>query len=115
MHFVPNSWSSDGARIAGSLGLGLKAKGIVVFDFGSRTFRQLTDFGEWPVWLPDNQRLLFVAGGDAFYVVDSRSAEVTEVYSVTSDVIGPPRLSTKGELFYSRRVTETEIWLATLE
>ncbi len=113
--FIVNSWSPDGRRLAGSTGFGKDSKGIVVFDFETGTYETLTDFGEWPVWLPDNQRVMFVADGKTFHVVDTRSGDVRQIYSVASDIIGPPRLSSRGEIFYSRRVTETEVWMATLE
>jgi hypothetical protein len=35
---------------------------------------------------------------------------------VARDVIGPPRLSRDGRrMFFSRRVTEADIWLLTLQ
>ena len=47
----------------------------------SHTYEPVSDFGEWPVWLPDGRRILFVADGRAFYVVDSRSKKVRKVLS----------------------------------
>jgi len=113
--FKVNSWSPDGRFLAGSLGWGLESKGIAVFDLETRSHEFLTDFGEFPIWMPDSHRILFVADGNAFYLIDTKTKEVEQVFSVSGDVIGPPRLSTKGELFYSRRVTEADLWLATLE
>jgi Tol biopolymer transport system component len=68
------------------------------------------------VWLPDSQRVLFVANGSAFYIVDTSSRQVRKIYSVAHDVIGPPRLARDGKkAYYSRRVTESDIWLCTLK
>jgi WD40-like Beta Propeller Repeat len=87
----------------------------VIYSFQSRTYERLTDFGQWPVWLPDNRRVLFVSGGNAFYVVDRVTKQVRQVFAVQRDVIGPPRLARDGRaLYYSRRVTEADIWLVTL-
>jgi Tol biopolymer transport system component len=113
--FLVNSWSSDGKHLAGQIlapgGLG---NGIAIYSLESRTYHKLTDFGEWPVWLPDSRRVLFVSGGKAFYVVDSRTKQVRKIYSVSRDVIGPPRLTRDGTAaYFGRRVTEGDIWLLT--
>ena len=111
--FVVNSWSPDGSRLAGQAGLA--ARGIVTYSLPSQTFERLTDFGGYPVWLPDSRRVMFVAGGRGFHVVDTRSRRVENVFSVQRDVIGPPQLTRDGrEAYFTRRVTEGDIWLLTL-
>lgn len=110
--FLVNSWSPDGRRLAGMVGV--KAVGIATYDLETKTYEWLVDFGEWPVWMPDSRRILFVAEKKKFYVVDTLTKDVRKVYSVTSDVIGPPRYSADGAMYYSRRITETDVWLATL-
>ena len=111
--FVVNSWSPDGSRLAGQAGLA--ARGIITYSLPSRTFERLTDFGGYPVWLPDSRRVMFVAGGRGFHVVDTRSRRVEKVFSVQRDVIGPPQLTRDGrEAYFTRRVTEGDIWLLTL-
>ena len=114
--FFPNSWSPDGLRIAGQVGaVGAAGSGIAVFSLPNRRYEKLTEFGEWPVWLPDSQRLLFVAGGNSFYVLDTRTKAVHKVFTVVRDVLGPPRLTRDGRaLYFSRRVTEADVWMATL-
>ncbi len=108
-----NSWSPDGERLAGQIdGQG---GGIAVYSMRSRTYEKVSDFGEWPVWLPDGRRILFVAEGKAFHVVDSRSKKIRKIFSVTADVIGPPRLARDGTAYFSRRVTEADVWMATLK
>ncbi|MFB3828140.1 MAG: protein kinase [Bryobacteraceae bacterium] len=109
--FLVNSWSPDGERLAGEV----QGQGIAVYTLRSRTYDRLADFGEWPVWLPDSRRVLFVAHGTAFYIADTRSRHVRKVYSARRDILGPPRLTRDGKTAcYSRRVTESDIWLATL-
>lgn len=67
------------------------------------------------VWLPDSQRLLFVAQGKAFFVMDTRSRSVRKIYSASRDVIGPPRITRDGRVaYFSRRTTEADVWLVTL-
>ena len=89
---------------------------MVRYSLESHKYERLTDFGEWPVWLPDSRRVLFVATGKDFYLVDSSSRQVRKVFSVARDIIGPPRLTRDGKTaYFSRRVTESDIWLVTLD
>jgi hypothetical protein len=79
-------------------------------------YRQLTNFGEWPVWFPDGRRVLFVADGKNFFTVDAETRATRKDFSVDRDVIGPPRLTRDGRTaFFSRRVTEADVWLITLD
>ncbi len=110
---TPNSWSADGKQLVGQIGFDV---GIITHTIGSDRYQQLTDFGEWPVWLPDSRHILFVSGGKDFYVLDSRTKQVQKIYSVSRDIIGPPRLTRDGrQMYFSRRVTEGDIWLLTLQ
>ena len=111
--FGPHSWSPDGRRLAGMMAA--LDRGITTYTFASRTYQRLTDYGQWPVWLPDSRRLLLVSGGKAFYVVDRETKLVRQAFSVTRDVVGPPQLTRDGRaVYFSRRVTEADIWLVTL-
>jgi eukaryotic-like serine/threonine-protein kinase len=113
--FVATSWSPDGEHLAGQLG-NPGGHGIATYSLRSHKYESLSDFGEWPAWLPDNRHVLFVADGKAFFVVDMRSKQVRKIFSVTRDVIGPPRLTRDGtKAYFSRRVTESDIWLMTLK
>jgi Tol biopolymer transport system component/predicted Ser/Thr protein kinase len=113
-HFTVNAWSPDGKHLVGQVAT--RKGGVVTYSLQSHMYERLTDFGEWPVWLPDSRRVLFVAGGKAFYIVDARTKQVREVFSVTRDIIGPPQLTSDGKTaYFSRRVTESDIWLMTLE
>ncbi|MEX2153472.1 MAG: protein kinase [Gemmatimonadaceae bacterium] len=114
--FLVNSWSQDGERLAGQRGsTGGMVTGILVYSINTRTYEKVADFGEWPVWLPDNRRILFVANRNAFYIVDSRTKQVRKIFSVEHDVIGPPRLTRDGRTaYFTRRVTEGDVWLLTL-
>jgi Tol biopolymer transport system component len=111
--FFVNSWSPDGEKLAGQLGrIGGLGKGLAIYSLRSQRYEKLTDFGEWPVWLPDSRRVLFVAHGNALHVVDALTKETRQIYSTTRDVIGPPRLSRDGRyVFLTRRVTEADVWL----
>jgi len=112
--FRVNSWSPDGQRIVGDQGAtGLP--GIFMYTVKTRTWERVTDFGEWPVWLPDNRRLVFGDGGRNFWIADIKTKETKKVYSSGRDVFGPPRLTRDGRTaVYSRRVNEADVWLMTL-
>ncbi|PYR46693.1 MAG: hypothetical protein DMF89_21290 [Acidobacteria bacterium] len=109
-----NSWSPDGDHLVGMAGL--EARGIITYSLRSRTFDRLTDFGGFPVWFPDSQHVLFVAGGKSFFVLDTRTRKAEKVFSVQRDVIGPAQVSRDGqEAYFTRRVTEGDIWLLTFD
>ena len=113
-NFFVNAWSPDGAHIAGTAGL--DEKGVVVYSLRTNRYERLTDYGEWPVWLPDSRRILFVSRGKDFYVIDTETKQARKIYSSTRDVLGPPRLSRDGrEMYFSRRVTESDIWTLTFK
>jgi Tol biopolymer transport system component len=115
--FIPISWSPDGARLAGQLGFSDRGgAGIVLYAFASRTYEQLTGFGEWPAWFGDGQRLLFVFKGREFWVVDARTKQARKIYSTVWDVLGPPRVTRDARAaYFSRRVTEGDIYLISFE
>jgi Tol biopolymer transport system component len=113
-HFVVNAWSPDGERLVGQRDV--VKKGVMTYSLRSHKYELLTDFGEWPVWFPDSRHVLFVANGKAFYIVDARTKQVRKIFSVKRDVIGPPELTRDGRTaYFSRRVTESDIWLLTLK
>jgi len=112
--FLVNDWSPDGKHLVGAAEAPIG--GVLTYSLEFHQYERLTDFGEWPVWLPDSRRVLFVANGKNFYIVDSGSKQVHKVFSVARDVIGPPRLTRDGKTaYFSRRVTESDIWLLTLD
>jgi len=114
--FSAQDWSPDGTRLAGQIGVTSGAKGIVIYTFASRIYERVTDFGEWPAWLPDSRRVLFVTGGKEYWVVDTGTKQKEKVFSVARDVIGPARLTRDGRAaFFPRRVTEADIYLLTFE
>ncbi len=112
--FLANDWSTDGGRIAGMYDD--RDSGVGVHTVATGEHSRLTDFGEWPVWLPDDRRILFVSGGEAFYLLDTEGGDVRQIFSGGGDALGPPRLTADGSLVvYSRRVTEADLWMVTIE
>jgi Tol biopolymer transport system component len=112
--FVPNSWSPDGRWIAGQTYFG--EVGVYVYSVQARRFDRYSEIGEWPVWLPDSRHVLFVSRGREFHVLDTRTRTSRLVYSSQRDTLGPPRVTRDGRsAFFSRRVTESDIWLINLQ
>ena len=110
------SWSPDGRWLAGTRReTQLGGQGVVVYSLETKSYRSLTDFGQYPAWLPDSRRLLFQDKGELF-LVDSDTREHHAVFSALPDSIAGPRLSSDGRtLVYSRTVQNDDIWLMTLE
>jgi Tol biopolymer transport system component len=103
------SWSADGRKLAGYSG------GIFSYSFDSRQYERLTDFGERPVWLNDNQRLLFISQ-DKLYLLDSRTRKTQEILSVAPNRFQSLGISRDSRVIYfSLQTTEADIWLAALE
>ncbi len=108
------SWSPDSKKLAGIKHLpnGVHS-GIGIYDLESKTYDWLTDFGDWPIWLNDNRRLLFVSQGKIF-LFDTHSRKYEPVLVVTDqDVdIGSPALSHDNRTIYFTYVAaEADIWL----
>ncbi len=107
------SWSPDGTRLAGYLGATYQG-GIATYDFQSRTYQVLTDFGLFPLWLNDNDHLLFSWQSKLFLV--DQTKRVREVVSVAPDEAGIPSMSRDNRrIVFTRTVSEADIWLAMLK
>ena len=111
------SWSRDGKKLAGIKHLpnGVHS-GIGIYDLESKTYDWLTDFGDWPIWLNDNRRLLFVSQGNLF-LFDTQSRKYQQLMVVTAqDVdIGSPAISHDNRTIYFTYVAaEADIWLMKL-
>ena len=94
----------------------LTPKGIATYATGSRSYERFTDFGEFPVWLPDSRRILFVEGGRHLHVLDTATKQIRKIYTAVRGVLGPPRLTRDGRTaYFTRRMTESDIWLMKIE
>jgi Tol biopolymer transport system component len=105
-------WSPDGQRITFySDRNGRYDIWSIHPDGGS--LERLTD-RIWPVWLNDNEHVLF-RRQDKLFLVD-RSKRVRELLSAAPDQFGLFALSPDNRrLAFTRVVSEADIWLATLK
>jgi Tol biopolymer transport system component len=116
---IATSWSPDGEQLAFQTGFNEGGSnprlGVVTYSLRTGAYQRLTDYGEWPVWLGDSRRILFVSRGRTFHLLDSRTRSATRIFSVEYDSIGPPRVPGDGRfIYFTRRVTEADIHLVTL-
>lgn len=116
LRFTPWSWSSDGRKLAGwQYAPKDPHSGIVLYSLDSKQFEKLTDFGNRPVWLRDDRRLLFFYR-DKLYLLDSRSGKVKQLLSTAPDTIEGLTISRdNGSLCFSIEIVEADIWLATFD
>lgn len=118
MSFEGWSFSPDGKKLAGINHLPNGShSGIGIYNLASGSYEWLTDFGDWPVWLNDNRRLLFVSQGKIL-LYDTQSRQYRPVLTVTDqDVdIGSASLSRDNRMIYFTFVAaEADIWLMNLE
>lgn len=116
IHWVPWSWSPDGRKLAGNKLRGVPPGGILVYSLESQQYEKLTDFGTFPVWLSDSRRLLFQSQGK-FYLIDSQSKKVREVFSLAPNSLGTGVTLSRDDrlIYFCLLTTEADIWLMSLE
>ncbi len=109
-------WSSDGKQIAAmKMSNNPNIKGILVYDFVSRKYTELTDYGETPVWLNDNRRLIFF-DSDKVFLIDSATKKAKEILSVAPNDLQNMTISPDNRsIYFALRKTEADIWLANAE
>lgn len=127
-YFSPVSWSPNGKFLAGDIGSQAdlpNEEGITVYSFENGTYERFTESGVLPVWLNDNRRLLFTAGGDAtaqIHLLDLETGEHREVLSnevlpIAPDLIAmtPTPSPDNRDLYFVRLHLESDIWMLTFE
>jgi Tol biopolymer transport system component/DNA-binding winged helix-turn-helix (wHTH) protein len=114
--FTPWSWSSNGRKLAGWMRTPEDPhSGIFLYSLDSKQFEKLTDFGNRPVWLSDDRRLLFFYR-DKLYLLDTPSGRIKELLSTAPDQIQGLTISRGTNLVgFSVEVAEADIWVATLQ
>ena len=126
-YFCVTSWSPDGRFLAGyARGPGQHPRGVILYSLQSGKYRKLTERAGNPEWLADSRRLLFwrldttmARKGNlpgAFFLVDSQTGEVTEVFQPSpggaTQYYG---LSPDNRWIYYTHVTsDSDIWMLTL-
>ncbi|MBX7171622.1 MAG: protein kinase [Pyrinomonadaceae bacterium] len=110
------SWSPDGKQIAAmKMDNDPKTGGITIYDLESQTYKDMTDYGETPVWLNDNRRLIFYEN-DKVYVLDTVTKKVKEILSVAPNNLQNVAISPDNRsIYFAIRKSESDIWLANTQ
>ena len=110
------SWSPDGRLLAGQKHLAdLSHAGIGIHEIGTGAIDWVTNFGEWPVWLSDNRRLLFSHEGKLF-LVDSTTRKYQQIMALPQRSLGSVGLSPDGRsIYYTVMAAEADVWLMTMK
>ncbi len=117
--FFMNSLSNDGTLMAGIRTHidGSLIPGIFIFSMEDERYTKLTDIGNNPMLLNDNQRLIFYLD-HKFYLYDIPSKNRHELYQFPAEqsVDGIMKISYDNtSIYYSSGLDEADIWLATLK
>jgi Tol biopolymer transport system component len=120
--FTAWSWSSHENKLAGyRQRADGKFTGIFVYSFNNKQYKQLTSFGNDPVWLNDSPRILFHYNG-RIYMVDSSLAEAEKhvrlVLSVYPDEVARRGFSISSDnkwIYFSREAISNHLWVGTYE
>lgn len=113
--FIPMEWSPDGTMLVGWQPLHEK-RAIVVYTFAEQRYQTfIIGFGAFPIWLKDNQRVLFREGRKLF-VLDLLTGKSREVLALTPpSQIGSHALSRDNQrLYYTSGSSEADIWLLNI-
>jgi hypothetical protein len=87
----------------------------VTYSFESATYQTIADFGSGPVWLSDNDSVMF-AWQNKVFLVSQTHPHPRELLSVAPDQIGGLTISRDNRtVVFQRSSTEADIWLATLK
>ena len=110
-------WSPDGGKLALlKIGKQTGLRGIVIYDFSSHKYRELADFGDSPVWLNDNRRLIFFHKNKIF-LCDTLTAKTKEIMSAptTENLQGITISPDNRSIYFSLEKKTSSVWLASVE
>ena len=106
-------WSSDGNKL---LLLQFEAdsnneKGILVYDFRTKTYEKMTEFGSYPIWLNDNRHFIYDYKNTIF-VFDTQTKKQNEIYKPESYEIQHANISRDNRLIYFRYLqVDADVWM----
>ena len=88
--------------------------GIVIYDLVSNKNEELTNFGESPVWLNDNRRVIFF-DVNKIYLLDTLTKKTKELmsFAANENLQGITISPDNRFIYYSLQKKESGIWLAS--
>jgi Tol biopolymer transport system component len=114
--FRASSLSADGAWLAGTLYSvdGKRIPGVAIYSMEERRYKVLTNFGSWPSWLRDGQRLVF-SDKNALYLANRVSGDVRQIFSVDGQIpFGVSVSADNRHIYFAHANQESDIWMLTL-
>ncbi len=106
--FAATAWSPDGRGLAGVV----KDAGVFVYDLRTRTYRHPAGEGDFPKWLSDSQRLVYLTA-DRLALVDTARGEPKILLSVLPDIISSFSIAPHDRaIYYDRTTAQSDIWIA---
>lgn len=115
--FMATSWSPDGKKIIGYSRVtgNLLQSSIRTYDFATKKYEEVSDFGIRPVWLADSRRIIFYSRGK-LYLLDAQTKKSKEIYSIAPNRIQAISISRDNRsIYYSLQKNESDIWLANVQ
>jgi serine/threonine protein kinase/Tol biopolymer transport system component len=115
-YFSPNDWSPDGDKLIGTFaGEDRSDAGLAKFSFSSGGYEKLTDFGNYPSWLKDNRKFIFISK-TTIYLGDAESKKAQPIFSPSSHGLQHPSISPDNRTIFFRFLqVEADVWLLSLE
>jgi eukaryotic-like serine/threonine-protein kinase len=115
-YFAVRDWSKDGkSLLVSSFEKDGDESGIGIYSLLTNTYTKITEDGEYPNWLNDNQRFIFNKD-DKIYLGNSVTKKITELYSPPSYQIQQPSISADNKLISYRYLQiDSEVWLLNAE
>jgi len=121
--FLPASWASNGARIAGQIvGPDGWFASVALYTVASKQYARvpgdIARASGWisPAWLADGRRLL-VRRRDGVAIVDADTGEGRMLFAVGGDIVGRTIGVSRDNrwITYIETATEGDVWIATLK
>ena len=115
--FNVRDWSPDGTTLLGARYSANRGEGVVLYDLASRKYRRLNDSADWPRFLPDGRRILYVADHASLWLIDAQTKETRMVLPPAKDseilhfAVAPDGRS----LYVLRQLLDSDLWEADLK
>lgn len=114
--FSPNDWSPDGDKLIGTFASEDRTEvGIATYSFSSKSYEKITDFGNYPVWLKDSRKFIFISK-NSIYLDDIKGKKPQVIYTPSSDAIQTPSISSDNRTIFFRFLQiEADVWLLSFD
>jgi serine/threonine protein kinase len=111
----PFSWSPDGTRLVGVSDVTTEP-GLFVYSFLKRSYERITsDAAEYPIWLHDNRRALYIVDGKILIADAETHASRQVLAPPANSVFVAASTSPDDRILYTlRSIVEGDVWLGSI-